>query len=337
MDEHFIKNIEIKNFKCFENFKAEGFGRVNLIGGKNNVGKTAFMEACYINLSTDNRDNFLTSIIKIGAWRDIGFLGEKLGSMFNDVTNLFENIQSLVEVKKLDKYFLEKITNIETISNINSIEFNRMDNKIIGKINSEDFKTSMSEFEYQETLKDNLYFNPSSKFFDNERMYKSYKLIQFKNKEDDIDILLKKFDKKVKKLKFIDDRFHILFENNKLLDLSELGDGIKIYLIIILDLLTCSNGYIFIDEIENGIHYSKLDVIWELILTISKEQNVQLFATTHSKECIDSYARVAKKLDDKKITMTTLAKNAKGEIKALVWNQKQFFSEMEQNHEVRGW
>ena len=38
---HFIKNIEIKNFKCFENFKADGFGRVNLIGGKNNVGKTA--------------------------------------------------------------------------------------------------------------------------------------------------------------------------------------------------------------------------------------------------------------------------------------------------------
>ena len=45
---HFIENIEIKNFKCFENFSAEGFGRVNLIGGKNNVGKTAFMEACYL-------------------------------------------------------------------------------------------------------------------------------------------------------------------------------------------------------------------------------------------------------------------------------------------------
>ena len=48
MSEHFIKNIEIRDFKCFDEFKAEGFGRVNLIGGKNNVGKTAFMEACYI-------------------------------------------------------------------------------------------------------------------------------------------------------------------------------------------------------------------------------------------------------------------------------------------------
>jgi len=50
MSEHFIKEIEIKNFKCFEDFKAEGFGRVNLIGGKNNVGKTAFMEASCINI-----------------------------------------------------------------------------------------------------------------------------------------------------------------------------------------------------------------------------------------------------------------------------------------------
>ena len=54
MSEHFIKNIEIKNFKCFKDFKAEGFGRVNLIGGKNNVGKTAFMEAVYVNVHSKN-------------------------------------------------------------------------------------------------------------------------------------------------------------------------------------------------------------------------------------------------------------------------------------------
>ncbi|CAB5495048.1 hypothetical protein THERMOT_232 [Bathymodiolus thermophilus thioautotrophic gill symbiont] len=48
MNEHFIKNIKIEKFKCFENFKAKGFSRVNLITGKNNVGKTAFMEACFL-------------------------------------------------------------------------------------------------------------------------------------------------------------------------------------------------------------------------------------------------------------------------------------------------
>jgi AAA15 family ATPase/GTPase len=48
MSKHFIKKIEIEKFKCFKNFEAEGFSRVNLITGKNNVGKTAFMEACFL-------------------------------------------------------------------------------------------------------------------------------------------------------------------------------------------------------------------------------------------------------------------------------------------------
>jgi len=60
--EHFIKNIEIKNFKCFENFKAEGFGRVNLIGGKNNVGKTAFMEACSINIYSQDIESMTMAL-----------------------------------------------------------------------------------------------------------------------------------------------------------------------------------------------------------------------------------------------------------------------------------
>lgn len=40
-----LENIEIQNFRCFEDTKILGFKRVNLIGGKNNAGKTAFLEA----------------------------------------------------------------------------------------------------------------------------------------------------------------------------------------------------------------------------------------------------------------------------------------------------
>ena len=45
MNDAFIKNIKIKKYKCFENFEVDGFKRINLIGGKNNIGKTAFLEA----------------------------------------------------------------------------------------------------------------------------------------------------------------------------------------------------------------------------------------------------------------------------------------------------
>jgi AAA15 family ATPase/GTPase len=71
MNNHFIKNIEIKNFKCFEDFNAEGFGRVNLIGGKNNVGKTAFIEACLVNVYAQNFNSFITSLHSIKFRREI--------------------------------------------------------------------------------------------------------------------------------------------------------------------------------------------------------------------------------------------------------------------------
>jgi len=46
-----IKQLEIENFRCFGKSTLSGFERVNLIGGQNNSGKTAFLEALYLNQS----------------------------------------------------------------------------------------------------------------------------------------------------------------------------------------------------------------------------------------------------------------------------------------------
>lgn len=48
-----LKEIEIQNFRCFEQIKISGFERVNLIGGKNNAGKTALLEAIFLNVAPD--------------------------------------------------------------------------------------------------------------------------------------------------------------------------------------------------------------------------------------------------------------------------------------------
>ncbi len=49
-----LKEIEIQNFRCFEHIKIFGFERVNLIGGKNNAGKTALLEAIFLNVAPDS-------------------------------------------------------------------------------------------------------------------------------------------------------------------------------------------------------------------------------------------------------------------------------------------
>ena len=51
MKNNHIENINIHKFKCFDSFKVDSFRRVNLIGGKNNVGKTALLEACFISIN----------------------------------------------------------------------------------------------------------------------------------------------------------------------------------------------------------------------------------------------------------------------------------------------
>lgn len=52
-----IKEIYIKNFRCFKSFETQGFQRINLIGGMNNVGKTCLLEAVFAFLRPDDFNN----------------------------------------------------------------------------------------------------------------------------------------------------------------------------------------------------------------------------------------------------------------------------------------
>ncbi len=67
-----------------------------------------------------------------------------------------------------------------------------------------------------------------------------------------------------------------------------MGDGMARLISIILIISTTKNGCIFIDEIENGIHYSVLPKIWSGIVAAAKKYNCQIFATTHSYECLEA-------------------------------------------------
>ena len=286
MSEHFIKNIEIKNFKCFENFKAEGFGRVNLIGGKNNVGKTAFMEAVYINNSKKN----LSDIIR---WR---YISDIIFDLWREIGKKF--IENFIKEK------VEAYKNYEIKTNLNNLEKNTI------------FKSSNKSTK-------NTYDIDYSKIIENEL-------------EDILDNYLKEFDNSIEKFRIIKSQPHCQ-KNGKFYNINEFGEGLGKFISLILLVLSSQNSIILIDEIDNGIHYTNLDKLWEIILTISKEQNVQVFATTHSKECIESYARVAEELADNEITFFKLGKNKEGELKGMVYPYDWFVDSVEQEQEMRGW
>ncbi|MDD2829711.1 MAG: AAA family ATPase [Sulfuricurvum sp.] len=281
MNNHFINTIEINNFKCFHNFKAEGLGRVNLIGGKNNVGKTSFMEACYINIMAMNIKSF------VGSLQSIKYMRENL--------NILEN-RLIDDTKK----FVEQTNNISVSSNINNAHFNIDENEGIKKyhfeFNKQIIDVNANEFSYDLNLIHNIVFIDNFGF-GNSQIKDAYLSIQKKDKEQFLNDILHTFDNRIEKI--IAGDIPQCRVNGVWLDLTELGDGARHLVSIITSLFKCENGYLFIDELDNGIHYTQLDELWEIILKVSKEQNVQVFATTHSKECIESFNRIQQKFDDK--------------------------------------
>jgi AAA15 family ATPase/GTPase len=129
----------------------------------------------------------------------------------------------------------------------------------------------------------------------------------------------------------------MLKENGQYRYLSEYGEGTKHFIKTLIILFANPNKTIYFDEIENGIHYSNLDKLWEIILTVSKQQNTQVFATTHSKECIQSYNKVALLLEDNETNYINLSQDKNGSVVAINLDRAMLRSELVQNHEVRAW
>ena len=76
---------------------------------------------------------------------------------------------------------------------------------------------------------------------------------------------------------------------NNLIPVNLMGGGTARFLSIALAMLDSKNGIVLIDEIDNGLHYSVQQTIWKAVLAWSEQLNVQVFATTHSIECIKAF------------------------------------------------
>jgi len=63
--------------------------------------------------------------------------------------------------------------------------------------------------------------------------------------------------------------------------------------------LACAkDGILLVDEIENGIHWTVLPEVWIFILKVAKRLNVQVFATTHSNDCLKAFHQATKEDKD---------------------------------------
>ena len=60
-----------------------------------------------------------------------------------------------------------------------------------------------------------------------------------------------------------------------------------------LALSNAKGGILLVDEIDTGLHYSVMENMWRMISERAVALDVQVFATTHSRDCYESLAAVA--------------------------------------------
>ena len=64
------------------------------------------------------------------------------------------------------------------------------------------------------------------------------------------------------------------------------GDGMHRLLALSLGLVRASGGFLLIDEIDTALHWTVMDDMWRLVVETARKSSMQVFATTHSFDCI---------------------------------------------------
>lgn len=71
-----------------------------------------------------------------------------------------------------------------------------------------------------------------------------------------------------------------------------LGGGAVRLLELGYPMVDATGGVLLIDEFENGLHRTVQEQVWELVLSLARELNVQVFATTHSWDCVEAFQAI---------------------------------------------
>lgn len=313
------KTFRVKNFRCFRDLQINDLGRVNLIAGKNNTGKTALMEAIYL-LAGDLESNaMLKKDVRYGRrlTRDSDSNWGKSASLFAVFKDF--NLDSQIELSAsscspLESFTTDNSTMKMTITAVQDLALES--DKLLNALFDRRYERSADDAEVLKLVSDQnrdpLYvlltdgrleysqYRPtpicSTTFLPaRERVNSDDTASQFSNIQDakGIRVLvdsLQIIEPRLKDLRLSakDRRSEIVADIGltKLVLMRHLGDGLTRLTDFLLAMHQIRDGQVFIDEIENGIHHSVQTDVWKAIGRVARDQDIQVFATTHSREMI---------------------------------------------------
>lgn len=304
MPKHFIESLNFTNFKCFKELNVNNIKRVNLISGKNNIGKTSFMEGIELLVSSNDSLELSSNIYEMIKRRQSTLSRNR----YFELDFIFEN-NSEVELSSNNKSikikYSETIESNDLFNDDNSIDQYQPSLKLTINKEATSFpiekllnRPLMMRKERYDNIKLKVNYITSGATSERDVSILYGKLVDL-NKEEFLNNSLKLFDDNLVALKQkATDRDIVLkvaLKNRELpVLLSSLGEGINRYIAILCAIWASKDGYLFIDEIENGIHFTNYEKLWNIIFKASDMAKCQIFVTTHSKECIELFNEVNK-------------------------------------------
>lgn len=115
--------------------------------------------------------------------------------------------------------------------------------------------------------------------------------------------------------------------------IGSLGDGMWRMLALAVAITQCRGGVLLVDEIDTGLHYTVMTDMWRLVFNAARDFDVQVFATTHSYDCIRSLAVLAADADAR--NPITIQRIEAGRSRAVPYNESEIAVAAEKEIEVR--
>lgn len=321
-----LDSLEIRNFRGFQHLTIEHLGRVNLIVGRNNIGKSNLLEALQLYASKGSLDlvwDILRARDELRATPHNATVMDLLAALKylfygrRDVRKQFESIQigpahSPDQALKIALgwstfEFDEKGTqNIRTIS---PDEVQKAANLLpflnfkIGEEGETNYPLdpSLLRVLVRPDAREITYVFIPSNGLDKDSVVQLWDTITLTPLEQEVLAALRIIAPGTEGINIVGDRESSnatipiirIAGIDEPISLGNLGVGMQRILGITLALVNAKDGMVLIDEIENGIHQSAQKELWQFIFRLAHRLNIQVFATTHSWDCIEGFAEAA--------------------------------------------
>lgn len=315
-----LDSLHIKNFRCFEDLTIPSLGRVNLIVGKNNTGKSTLLEAITV-FSQHGKKSALLNILN-------------------------ERDEVHGKRSELDNVYFNRNPSDKEI-------FIGNEGETLGFFLSEKKHKVLDEklnlpYKFPQALKNKIdnhnypFSNINTCIKSDVDMAEIWDDIRINKQNELASETLRLLDSNVEDVFYTSSMITMvsLAKESKALPIRSMGEGMSRLLQIFLHAFQARGGYLMIDEFENGLHYSIQEKVWEKLFKLAKELDIQVFATTHSQDTVRSFGKVAvadKEIDGKLISLGRSARSSnRGQIFPIVYEEDKLQTFIEMGMEVRG-